>query len=256
MTQSERGPAAFSRPSGAVSIIATTSPDEFAMYFGDVAGRSVLILDSGADVLDALERHSVRVLVADFRELSDRWTGQRFVRHVRASPHLDHVDVWMMADSWRDFQNDWCVKLGGRGYLRRDPSFVAAALGYAQPAPAAAFTVSSASAPAPSQAGAMRRAGPATSRLAHDSMPAGDGLLLDDWLDQADEIFAEFAGPMRRMLIEDAREEMSPVVTGTSLRDYTDRLAQGLQMYDRRRQFLTAVAPLLTSYTLSFRRSN
>ena len=68
-----------------VTLIVSTDPAMFASRLGEQLGRSVFTFDQGEAALKQLHQLGSRVqlFMADFRSLTDGWTGQKFLKYIR-----------------------------------------------------------------------------------------------------------------------------------------------------------------------------
>jgi hypothetical protein len=123
----------ISRKVSKISIIITTQPSLFTPRFAQEISTSVLILDSSDAVFSSLKTVDCGAIFADYRQLNDRWTGQKFLRYVRDHHEYDPIDFWLMADHWHDSQHDWALKCGAAGMIRRTPEAVAVRILHAPP---------------------------------------------------------------------------------------------------------------------------
>lgn len=184
------------------SIIATTQPGLFASVLGSEVGHSVSIFSSGVAALNAMRAGDCTDFYADFRQLEDRWTGLRFVRYIRRRPQYDHVRVWLMAEHWPQGQEKWAQRCGAAGMLKRSPRVLA-------------------------------------QRILRETMQLPISLELE--LDDIDSVFYRFAGPMRGMYVESARDALNLGWIAPNAEAYIDRLASTLPEIARRTAFLDAL---------------
>lgn len=186
------------------AIIATTNPALFSRRFDEQLGKTVFVVDNGPDAIAALEKNHIDLFFADFRQLEDRWTGQRFLKYVRGNPQYAQVAFWLMAEEWHPHQEQWNVKCGAMGFVKRHPDVLAKHI-------------------------LGESAKPKTNHLAKE-------------LDEIDTLFGKFAGPMRGIHIEDAREAIDLGQIEPSSEAYIAELATKLATDDRRKQFQAAIA--------------
>ncbi len=118
---------------GKVSMIITTQPSLFTPRFVNEIGGSVLIHDSSEAVFSSLKTVDCGAIFADYRQLSDHWTGQKFLRYIRDHHEYDPIDFWLMAEHWHESQHDWALKCGAAGMIRRTPEAVAVRILHAPP---------------------------------------------------------------------------------------------------------------------------
>jgi hypothetical protein len=116
-----------------VSMIITTQPSLFASRFALETESSVLIHDSSEAVFSSLKTMNCGAIFADYRQLNDHWTGQKFLRYVRDHHEYDSIDFWLMAEHWHESQHDWALKCGAAGMIRRTPEAVAVRILHAPP---------------------------------------------------------------------------------------------------------------------------
>jgi hypothetical protein len=116
-----------------VSMIITTQPSLFTPRFAQEIGFTVLILDSSEAVFSNLKTQNCGAIFADYRQLNDHWTGQKFLRYVRDHHEYDSIDFWLMAEHWHESQHDWALKCGAAGMIRRTPDAVAVRILHAPP---------------------------------------------------------------------------------------------------------------------------
>lgn len=185
------------------AIITTTEPEPFRAYFAEQLGTSVFVFDNGEAALAQLAKAPPDFFFADFRSLDDKWTGQRFLKFVRANSDLDSVEFHLIAKSWFDHQEQWVVKCGAKGFLSRDPAALAK---YIKPI-------------------GVEEPGPTD----------------PPELDAIDEVFGKFAGPMRQIVIEDTRTKFRDGTIEPSVESYIAELSVQLAVPERRTQFLSAV---------------
>lgn len=185
------------------AIIATTEPEPFLRRFDAQINKTVFIADNGPDAVAALEGHHIDLFFADYRQLNDNWTGQRFLRLVRLNDAYAHIQFFLMAETWHPHQEQWGVKCGAKGFVKRSPDTLAKHILGAPPTPP----------------------------FSH----------LESALAKVDAVFAKFAGPMRTIHIEDAREALTLGQIEPSLDSYIADLTVRLATEDRRRQFKAAM---------------
>lgn len=185
------------------AIIATTNPTLFSRRFDDQLGKTVFVVDNGPDAISCLEKNHIDLFFADFRQLEDRWTGQRFLKYVRANEKYARTAFWLMAEEWHPHQEQWTVKCGALGFVKRHPDILAKHI------------------------------------LGETPKPKKNNLTKE--LDAIDVIFGKLAGPMRLIHIEDAREAIDLGQIEPSIESYVAELTTKLATDDRRKQFQSAV---------------
>ena len=183
-------------------IIATTQPKLFAPSFTAQLGRSVSIFDTGSAAVAALREGGCRAFFADFRQLEDRWTGQRFLRFIRDRAEFNQVAFWIMADHWHPSQEERAIKGGANGILKRSPQVLATRI---------------------LGRGAQR------------------SLALGLRLDAIDAVYGRFAGPMRGVQTLAAREAMESGQIEATREAYVQHLASQFTLAERRDAFLKAL---------------
>ena len=196
------------RPEGA-SIIATTEPALFKRRFAFEFERSVFVVDNGEDVKRMLGSMDIRFVFADFRQLADRWTGQRFLKHIRSTAALSHVAVYLMADRWEPHQEEWVRRCGAAGYVRRSPQALAKLIAGERP-----------------------------------PWPAG----FADEMALVEQIFGRYAGPMKEFDIDDARESLGLGIIEPVATAYVLELASKLALDERKTRFQAAAATALARH--------
>lgn len=185
-----------------IALIATTDPDLFRPRFAEQLDQSVFVVDNGPDALSVLENNPIQLFFADFRQLNDRWTGQRFLKHVQSKPEYAGIDFYLMAEVWHAHQEQWNAKCGARGSIKRSPDVLA-------------------------------------QHILGESAKPRPGFAKE--LGAVDAIFGKLAGPMRGIHIEDAREALELGQIEPTIDGYIAELATKLATEDRRKQFLAAV---------------
>jgi hypothetical protein len=125
--------AEIARKVSKVSIIITTQPSLFTPRFAQEISTSVLIHDTSEAVFSSLKTVECGAIFADYRQLNDHWTGQKFLRYVRDHHEYDPIDFWLMAEHWHESQHDWALKCGAAGMIRRTPEAVAVRILHAPP---------------------------------------------------------------------------------------------------------------------------
>jgi hypothetical protein len=91
-------------------------------------GPAVLVCDNKAQALEVLHSHACTRLFVDLAEFGPaqggRWTGFRFLRHVRDSADLVGVAVWLMTAERAYGHADWVVGMGAAGVVARSAAEV------------------------------------------------------------------------------------------------------------------------------------
>lgn len=203
---------------GPITLIVSTDPDLFEPRLGEQLGRSVFLFDQGDTALRKLHdaADKVRTFVADFRALSDRWTGQKFLKYIRDRREFDAVKVYLMADQWQAPQEQWIIKCGAEGFIKRQAEPVAArALGEVLRKPS------------------REREGGSPDSI---STVAGD-----PWMEEVNQVFKRFAGALgAKLLTMQALEAMES--QGQADRHfYVSDLSSRLMNPGRRSEFLVAL---------------
>ena len=188
------------------AIIATTEPLAFEERFARQLNRSVFVCDNSEDALAVFASKTVDVFFAEFRQLNDKWTGQRFLRHIRQDPQYANTAFYLMANSWFEGQEQWAVRCGAMGFVKRSPDALAPYI--------------------------LGR-----DVAAKSPDPAG--------LDTIDAVFGAFAGPMRRILIEETRTAFTQGLMERTLESYIADLSMRLANNDRRKEFVEAAKAAL-----------
>ena len=201
-----------------ITLIASTDPTLFEARLGEQVGRSVFLFDQGDTALHKLHESAdkVRMFVADFRALPDRWTGQKFLKYIRDRREFDAVKVYLMADQWQPAQEQWIIKCGAEGFIKRQPDPVAArALGEVLRKPTR-----------------ERESG------SPDSISTVAG---DPWMEEVNQVFKRFAGALgAKLLTMQALEAMES--QGQADRHfYVADLSSRLMNPGRRSEFLVAL---------------
>lgn len=192
---------------GATLVIATSQPALLAA--AESRRESIFkVTSSSQEAFDFLRTAKNAALLADFDELDDHWTGQRMLRHIRLSPDLAHVPVYLMADSWPDAQAVWSTRLGAVGLIERS----AAAVG--------AFVMGR----APRLSNALKQS-----------------------LAQIDELFTRYAGPLTATHLADARLALESQSIELGVDAYADFLIERLGNESARKGFQRQVKVVLAS---------
>ena len=201
-----------------ITIIATKEPEAFELRFAEQLGKSIFIVDNGTEAIQLIHqlREKLQLFFADFRQLDDLWTGQRFLKHIRALPHLEAVKVYLTAERWEPHQEQWIVKSGAMGYVRRAPDELAKHILGAVPKAAAAPPA----APTPA---------PAAPAAAAPALQRNFGAIED--------AFGRFAGPMRSVHIQDARKSLQRGLIAQTEQGYIEELTSKLSMPERKAAF-------------------
>ncbi|MGE5451484.1 MAG: hypothetical protein ACM3VZ_06530 [Acidobacteriota bacterium] len=201
-----------------VSLIVSTEPALFASHLQDHVGQTVFLFEHGDAALHKLHEAAdrVRVFVADFRALDDRWTGQKFLKYIRDRREFDAVKVYLMADQWQAPQEQWIIKCGAEGFIKRQPDpVVAAALGQR-----------------------LRKVMQAHEAGSQDSITTAAG---DPWMEAVNQVFKRFAGALgARLLTMQALEAMESRGQGDR-HFYVADLSSRLMNPGRRSEFLLAL---------------
>ncbi|MDE2078304.1 MAG: hypothetical protein KGI91_14740 [Burkholderiales bacterium] len=204
--------------SGPVTLVVTTDPPLFEPSLKGHLGHRVLVFDQGDAALTRLQDLAARVdqFVADFRALPDRWTGQKFLKYIRDRREFDGVQVWLMADHWQLPQEQWIVKCGAQGFIKRKPDVLAAkVLGRGG-----------------------QRGSPESDRSGPDSIVTAAG---DPWMEEVNHVFKRFAGALgARLLTMQALEAMESRGQGDRHFYLTD-LSSRLMNPGRQSEFLAAL---------------
>jgi len=207
-----------------VTLIASTHPDLFAPGLQALLGTSVFLFEQGDAALRALHDLAPRVklFVADFRSLQDGWTGQKFLKYVRDRRELDGVQVWLMADQWQAPQEQWILKCGAAGFIKRQPEHlvprVQAVSGLPLPVPVG-------------KSRSKNSEGP-------DSISTVAG---DPWMEEVNQVFKRFAGALgAKLLTMQALEAMESQGQGDR-HFYVNDLSSRLMNPGRRSEFLVAL---------------
>lgn len=201
-----------------ITLVVSTEPALFEARLGEQVGRSVFLFDQGDAALHKLHEAAdkVRIFVADFRALSDRWTGQKFLKYIRDRREFDAVKVYLMADQWQAPQEQWIIKCGAEGFIKRQPDPVAAqALGEV-----------------------LRKPTRERENGSPDSISTVAG---DPWMEEVNQVFKRFAGALgAKLLTMQALEAMES--QGQADRHfYVSDLSSRLMNPGRRSEFLVAL---------------
>ena len=185
-----------------IAIIATKDKGEFESCFSEHLGKSVFVVNNGKEAIQLIDQlgGKLELFFADFRQLDDLWTGQRFLKHIRAQPQLQAVKVYLTAERWEPHQEAWIVKSGAMGYVRRSADVLAKHILLEAPKPVA----------------------PAAPRQN---------------LTALEEAFGRFAGPMRNVHIQEARQSLELGYIEPSDQGYIDELTSKLSLPERRDAF-------------------
>lgn len=220
---SNRAPASIPQ-STPVTLIASTDPDLFAPGLQALLGSSVFLFEQGDAALSALHEMAdrVKLFVADFRALNDGWTGQKFLKYIRDRHELDTVQVLLMADQWQAPQEQWILKCGATGFIKRQPEHlvprVQAVSGLPLPVPLAKSRSKGAEGP--------------------DSISTVAG---DPWMEEVNQVFKRFAGALgAKLLTMQALEAMESQGQGDR-HFYVADLSSRLMNPGRRSEFLLAL---------------
>ena len=201
-----------------VTLIVSTDPAMFASRLGEQLGRSVFTFDQGEAALKQLHQLGGRVqlFMADFRSLTDGWTGQKFLKYIRDRREFDGLKVFLMADHWQAPQEQWIVKCGAEGFIKRQLDPVATkVLGTSG---ASDHSVAKSDAP--------------------DSIITAAG---DPWMEAVNQVFKRFAGALgARLLTMQALEAMESRGQGDRY-FYVSDLSARLMNPGRRSEFLAAL---------------
>jgi hypothetical protein len=186
------------------SIIVTTEPKLFAPRFAQQLNSTVFIFDNRADALACLDSTTCGQFFADYRELeaSDRWSGHKFLRHLRDNANLTSVKFWLMANRWDTMQEQWAKKRGAAGFVRRSPDALA-------------------------------------ERIIGEQAKLPDQLVKQ--LDGIDVIFGRLAGPMRSLHVEAVREALATGAIEPTLEAYCGALANKFALPERSAAFRKAL---------------
>ena len=186
-----------------IAIIATKEKEAFQLRFAAQLGKSIFVVDNGKEAIQLVDklRDKLDLFFADFRQLDDLWTGQRFLKHIRAMPHLAAVKVYLTAERWEPHQEQWIVKSGAMGYVRRSADELAKHILVEVPKPAAP---------------------PPTPRRNFAAL---------------EEAFGRFAGPMRNVHIHEARQSLELGYIEPTDQGYIDELTSKLSLPERRDAF-------------------
>lgn len=187
------------------SIIVTTQPELFEARLSSHIGRTIAIFDNSESALRELNTIGCDAFYADFRQLEDRWSGQRFLRYIRERTKLAHVEFWMMAEQWHAAQEEFAIKCGAKGMIKRTP-----------------------------QAIASRLIGNVVEEVPKE-VP-----VLAVQFDGVDSTFGRFAGPMRSVHVKAVREAMAAGKIEPTREAYVDALSHKLSLEERRAAFLKA----------------
>lgn len=207
-------PAALSRP----VIVVTTEPVLFEPALAPYLGREVFLFDQGEPALAQLAKlaYGAGLFLADFRALPDRWTGQKFLKYIRDRREFDAVEVWLMADQWQQPQEQWIVKCGGQGFVKRQPDAVQARV----------------------MGESHRRTADEVDRSGPDSIVTAAG---DPWMEAVNQVFKRFAGALgARLLTMQSLEAMESRGQGDR-HFYVSDLSSRLMNPGRQSEFLLAL---------------
>lgn len=196
-------PATITKP--AVTIIVTTEPQIFEQLSARNEPEPVLVFDNAAEAFTALEQHKCKRFFADFRSLNDKWTGQRFLRHIKHSPGGDAVEFWLLANDWHTHQEQWVMQNGAAGFVPRDPASVATKIGGTKP------------------------------EQKNVAIPKS----ITESIARAEELFGAFAGPMAQIHIQASRQALATGEISPTTDAYTADLAHRLAMTPMRNEFLS-----------------
>ncbi len=207
-------PSALGRP----AIVATTEPALFESALASYLGRDVFLFEQGAQALERLSQmaYGSGLFLADFRALADRWTGQKFLKFIRDRREFDAVEVWLLADHWQLPQEQWIIKCGAQGFLKRQPEVVQARVLGQRP---------------DRDASGADASGP-------DSIVTAAG---DPWMEAVNQVFKRFAGALgARLLTMQSLEAMESRGQGDR-HFYVSDLSSRLMNPGRQSEFLIAL---------------
>lgn len=218
VVSSNRGAATQDQQSTPVTLIVSTVPAMFAPRLGEHLGRSVFTFDQGDTALQQLHQLGGRVqlFMADFRALTDGWTGQKFLKYIRDRHEFDGVKVVLMADHWQAPQEQWIVKCGAEGFIKRQLDPVATKV--------------------------LGTSGSSDHSVAKSDAP--DSIITaagDPWMEAVNQVFKRFAGALgARLLTMQALEAMESRGQGDRY-FYVSDLSARLMNPGRRSEFLAAL---------------
>jgi hypothetical protein len=191
-------------------LIATTEPDLFASLAGLSHDFVIQVHSNGAEVLEALNDMVSGHFIADYRQLNDRWTGQRFLKQLRENPEKHAIQFWLMAESWHPEQEVMAIKQGASGIVKRNAEAISA------------LVFDQVNLPKASVAGQ---------------------------LEQVEGLFANFAGLMKSIHINAARLALASAKIESTPQAYISELSRRLSVEDSRLQFLEAAKLLLQDFS-------
>jgi hypothetical protein len=183
------------------SLIVTSEPGLFQARFARESGKTVFLADNVDNALFLMGQlgNRLELFFADLRPSKDIWSGHRFLRHIKSSPSLHGAKVYLMSEKPLAHQVQWYITAGATGLIKPDPS-VLTGLIYSH----AAFEWDL------HQSGQLRR---------------------------IEVIFGIFAGPMRRILISEARKALALSCIEPTAQGYIVALNSMLSLPDRKAQF-------------------
>jgi hypothetical protein len=200
-----------------LAIVATAEPSLFLPRFLGPNNCKALTYDSSEAVLEALKSGTCTHFIADYRQLEDRWSGMRFLRHFKESGELANMNFWLMANTWLPQQEEIAVKNGAHGFIKRNRGEVLAKLGSKDVHATRAYTAS---------------------------------------LDLIDELFAEFSGSVDKLQIERARLALPENETELGVEAYSEKLAKALNDGQQQTRFLQSVQVLKAKPKPALTQSN
>jgi hypothetical protein len=195
-------------------LIATTEPILFRSIAFECPNVDFRIHNNSDEIFTNLTSESFQYFIADYRQLTDRWTGQRFLKYLRERREFDSLKFWLMAESWHPQQEALAVKSGAIGMVQRSVEAI------------------------------LKDILVSTS---HNRSP------LELELSAMDELFATFAGPMSKVHIELARNTLQIDRIEHSAKAYGLELARHFSVPDRRELFLEAIRVQTSKPKLSSR---
>lgn len=195
-----------------VTVIATTDAQAFKAHFADKLDRTIFICDSGAKAIELIDHKLPDLIFADFLQLTDKWTGQRILKHAKNDARLSATQVFLMfnGEPAQSQWAGWIEQSGATGLIRKIPQEISKRL------------------------------------LGTPGKQAAHGLSVMA-MDAIDRIFGEYAGPMRRSLVDRARLAAQKGLIENNAIAYVNELASNLTLQERREQFVQRANNLLNS---------
>jgi hypothetical protein len=194
-----------------VCLIATTDPGLFSALGSITNGLEVRVHDNGAETLQTLQSMSAGYFIADYRQLKDNWTGQRFLKQLRDMPQYESVQFWLMAESWHPEQEVFAKKIGAKGMVKRSAEAIS------------------------------------TLVFSNVDLPK---MAAAEQLEKLETVFGNYAGLMKSLHLNAARVSLASAKIEPTPKAYAQELARRLSVEDSRNQFIDAASALIKEFEL------